>query len=563
LKETAEDLLTENKAQSEIEEATLVYESENNLTNEAGWVNFTLPETFKCSGNKNLKVIVRTVAASSSGFSSTDCYYTEAPGRHQQWTAVYNNTPTDMGTLNGNRPNIRIRKNVLCGANPPVADFLVKTPDETQTDFYINDTLSFTDRSTGPVVNWEWSFPEAAPESSTEENPAVSYTRPGTYTVTLIVSNHLGADTLQKTIRIQGKVPAIRFSSSASEGFTTYPEYGKLLPLSGGTVSFHDESIYNPISWQWELEGSDSGQYQERTVSLNYPSGENTYSVALTAGNEIGSASREIDGYVKVGGTAPIWNMPYGDAGDAYPQISENVYLTGTNTEYATIAEKFTDKTAGRISQVDCMITVVDEKNISPRIFPVVVYNEKEGKPGETLATFNLKGSNINRSGYTTVVFPNPVSVSGNFYIGIKGLTTVTSKIAVGSSQDAYSTAYAYKNGDWIALEEIDPQKRKISLNVVPIFTYLPVTPTALVTPDETTSQITVYPNPVNDYLNVSSRSPIEKIVVQDIQGHSFLVLNAENKLEITLPASNWTKGVYIMKIQTKTSVSNHKIMKK
>jgi PKD repeat protein len=561
LQETDDIRLTTKSWPREISKATLVYKSSDDWTNEAGWVTISLPSAFKYSGNKNLKVIVRTLAASTStSASSSDCYYSETTGKHMQGTSIRNDiSSSDYGTVNANRPNIQIVKNILCGAEQPVADFLINDP----TDFYVGDTLSLTNLSTGPAVNWEWSFPGAVQESSREENPVVTYAKQGTYTITLKVSNHLGSDTRQADILVKGKIPAIKFSSSASEGFTTYPDYGKLLPPSGGTVSFKDESNYNPAFWQWELEGNQPGTtHKENSVSVNYPSGEKTYSVTLTVGNEIGTATKEIESYVKVGGTAQVWNMPYEDTGNTYHQISENAYLTGTNPDYAVIAEKFVNKTKGKISQIDCMISVFDEKNMSSQIFPIVIYDEKNNLPNETLATFNLRGSNINRSGYTTIPVPDSVSVSGNFYIGIKSLIEVAPKIAVGSSQKSNPTVYVYKNGAWNSLEEVDFQKRKISLNIVPTFTYSASGGTKI-EHVQSASAIKIYPNPADNYITVSSRLPIEKIVVQDIQGHSLLVVDAKKQVEITLPASNWKKGVYIMKVQTETAVSNHKIMKK
>jgi PKD repeat protein len=562
LKETDETLLTAKTWQNEISGATLVYESLNDWTNETGWVAIPLPAPFKCSENKNLKVIVRTVAVSNTDFSSSNCYYSESTKRHLQWTSDYQNIPAVSGTVNDNRPNIRIIKNVLCGVNQPVANFLVKPSSEEESDFYVGDTIFFTSLSTGPVVNWDWSFPGAEQENSRKENPVATYTQAGTYAVTLTVSNHLGSDTQQKNFLIKGKAPVAKFSSSVSEGFTTYPNYGKLLPPSGGMVSFQDESNYNPDFWQWEFEGGNPDTYEGNIVTLNYPSGEKTYSVTLTVGNEIGSVTKEIESYVKVGGTAPIWNMPYEDQGDTYYQISENAYLTGTNSDYAVIAEKFTNNTAGTISQLDYMIKVIDEKDISFRTFPVVIYDEKDGKPDKTLATLNLKGSNINRSGYTTIACPTPVPVSGNFYIGIKSLTTATPKIAIGSSQESDPTVYVYKNESWNSLEETDMQKRKISLNVMPTFTYS-ASENTKINSVQSAPPVKIYPNPVNDYLNIGSQSPIEKIVVQDIQGRQVLVMNAGNKTEIILPASNWISGVYILKIQTKTTVFNCKVMKR
>lgn len=51
------------------------------------------------------------------------------------------------------------------------------------------DEVTFTDFSAGSVISWEWSFPGGVPETSDEQNPVVMYREPGTYDVTLTVSD--------------------------------------------------------------------------------------------------------------------------------------------------------------------------------------------------------------------------------------------------------------------------------------------------------------------------------------------------------------------------------------
>jgi len=54
-------------------------------------------------------------------------------------------------------------------------------------------TVRFTDQSTGVPESWAWTFGDGA--GSTEQNPQHAYTAEGTYTVTLVVENDLGAST--------------------------------------------------------------------------------------------------------------------------------------------------------------------------------------------------------------------------------------------------------------------------------------------------------------------------------------------------------------------------------
>ena len=55
-------------------------------------------------------------------------------------------------------------------------------------------TVQFTDTSTGNPTAWSWSFGDSA--TSTEQHPVHTYTAPGTYTVSLTVTNSTGSNTM-------------------------------------------------------------------------------------------------------------------------------------------------------------------------------------------------------------------------------------------------------------------------------------------------------------------------------------------------------------------------------
>ena len=66
---------------------------------------------------------------------------------------------------------------------PPVADFTVS-----KTTVSLNEPVLFTDLSLNNPTQWQWYFPGGNPESSTQQNPVVTYATPGEYDVSLIVS---------------------------------------------------------------------------------------------------------------------------------------------------------------------------------------------------------------------------------------------------------------------------------------------------------------------------------------------------------------------------------------
>lgn len=58
-------------------------------------------------------------------------------------------------------------------------------------------TVTFTDQTSGSPTTWNWTFAGGTPSSSSSQNPTITYSTAGTYSVQLIVSDGLGVgDTL-------------------------------------------------------------------------------------------------------------------------------------------------------------------------------------------------------------------------------------------------------------------------------------------------------------------------------------------------------------------------------
>ncbi|HRH64862.1 MAG TPA: PKD domain-containing protein, partial [Bacteroidia bacterium] len=101
--------------------------------------------------------------------------------------------------------------------------------------------ISFVSMSLN-ATGWQWSFPGASPSSSTAESPAgICYSTPGNYSVTLIVSNAAGTDTLRMInfIQVNANPPTPSFSQNGdtltSSIATFYQWYFNGIPISGAT----------------------------------------------------------------------------------------------------------------------------------------------------------------------------------------------------------------------------------------------------------------------------------------------------------------------------------------
>ncbi|MEW7278729.1 GEVED domain-containing protein [Aquimarina sp. 2201CG1-2-11] len=72
----------------------------------------------------------------------------------------------------------------------PVADFKSNTQSAPGGSF-----INFSDNSQNTITGWEWNFEGGTPSLSYDKNPQIRYTTPGTYRVTLKVTNSAGSDT--------------------------------------------------------------------------------------------------------------------------------------------------------------------------------------------------------------------------------------------------------------------------------------------------------------------------------------------------------------------------------
>jgi chitodextrinase/C1A family cysteine protease len=158
----------------------------------------------------------------------------------------------------------------------PVADF-----DADVNESYTGVDIYYTDKSLRNPASWSWSFPGATPSTSTERNPRVKYAAPGTYNVTLTVTNSAGTNTKTKTGIItiyQATAPVANFTPAA----TTVPR--------GAKVLFTDNSTNRPTAWQWTFNGGSPGVSTERNGSATFISN-GTYPITLQVSNPYGSNS--------------------------------------------------------------------------------------------------------------------------------------------------------------------------------------------------------------------------------------------------------------------------------
>ena len=172
-------------------------------------------------------------------------------------------------------------------------------------------TVQFSDQSTGgAATSWAWQFPGGNPATSTAQNPTVTYTAAGTYSVTLTASNAAGSNT-------QTKSGFITVNSTPTAAFTA--------SVNGATATFSNTST-NAGSYSWNF--GDSQTSTTASPSHTYAT-DGTYIVTLTATNGCGTV---ISTQTVVIVTAPTANFTANNTMGCVPMTVQFTSTSSANT---------------------------------------------------------------------------------------------------------------------------------------------------------------------------------------------------------------------------------------
>jgi PKD repeat protein len=170
-------------------------------------------------------------------------------------------------------------------------------------------TVQFKDLSAGDPTAWQWTFEGGDPATSSEQNPSVTYTVPGTYSVSLQATNIYGSNTSSQT----GYVTII---GAPVAGF----DYSAVL----GTVTFNSTS-QGADSYLWNF-GDGGTSTEANPVHVYNQSG--TYTVTLTVTNDCGAATLEQTINVL---TVGVQEVPWLKDFEVYPNPGTGIFTVELN----------------------------------------------------------------------------------------------------------------------------------------------------------------------------------------------------------------------------------------
>ena len=145
-----------------------------------------------------------------------------------------------FGPTNFSSPGIQVQI-----VDTLIADFIAS-----ETLILEGETIQFTDTSTGHPISWQWDFNDDGYPDAQSQNPTWSYDFPGTYTVSLTVTDSIpNTDTMTKVdyIDVRVNIPDVNFKTAINNELGQPVDHDPTL-TEMESITILDASNYNIYS---------------------------------------------------------------------------------------------------------------------------------------------------------------------------------------------------------------------------------------------------------------------------------------------------------------------------
>ena len=236
----------------------------------------------------------------------------------------------------------------------PKADFAADV-----VEGYTAHRVCFTDSSINYPTSWHWSFGDGA--YSSQSNPTHVYDSVGIYTVSLIVGNTAGFDTLtmEDYISVFKPKPQANFVADSLVGEA---------PLA---VSFADISLYDPSVWTWSF-GDGSTSIEQHPTHIYEQAG--TYTVSLIVCNNTGCDSLILADYITISGNSGLNDQAMQDI-NIYPNpVASVLSIKAENMQHLKLVDMSSNVLIQKV--IDNQLIQLDMSAFCQGIYFLILENE-------------------------------------------------------------------------------------------------------------------------------------------------------------------------------------------
>ena len=371
-----------------------------------------------------------------------------------------------------------------------------------------------------------WSFEGATPSTSTEENPTITYSRPGNFAITLFVTNGTNSDT--KTVNVN-------VMDVASADFTA----DNTTISAGESVTFTNLSV-NASTYYWTFTGGNPSTSTDVNPTVTYET-PGTYSVTLFAAGENSSDSETKTAYITV---LPVTSADF-TASATEVFVGDSVAFTNLSENATSFFWTFEGATPENST----------EEN------PIVTYSEP-GYYDVTLYATNGHGYDVATK--TAYIYVKAVTTA-DFTADITTVNVGEPVTFVNLSENATSYYWSFQGGEPAVSQEENPAVVYATAGIynVTLFatngasTDMETKEGFITVIDESgidmtdENSIEIYPNPAMSTVNVSAEG-MQRISIFDITGR--IVFDKEfNSDSETIDISMFQRATYAIRITTDT----------
>ena len=426
------------------------------------------------------------------------------------------------------------------------------------------NSINFTDLSQGNPWTWQWWFEGAQPTNSNEQNPhGIRYNNVGSFNVTLIVENTLGADTLTLENYIH-VIPSIGNAVPKAK-FTCK---NRLVQVNT-PVNFEDQSEGYPMNWSWEFEGGTpaNSEFQVLPEGVIYENSgvfDVTLAVSNTNGGDILTKHDYVVVYENYVGSYcdTLCNLLPNETAIKLGVHGLGGYLGGTNSdEITTYADKFEYYTFNEISSIIVPIMKLSYTNANDYI-TFITWDGNDPVPTTILSEQKVYLRDLRENYFQEIRFTEPLKVDGPFYLGYQINYNNGTEIVIGLSHNrGYghpSTLFVLKDDEWQTVSD--------AYDGISTSTGIKVSSCLVgIEDNEFYETVNIYPNPCDNMLNIENSNgfePNDFVEIFDNLGRLVYSNNSlyGNKVEINV--SNLPVGTYITRMFTQGKIAVQKFEK-